>query len=111
GEPGERQSHQAVEDGEAESLDEPELRIGEMQVQLDRLDRCGDALPVGEVERVHENEQREHPRRVAPGVAACLDWAHAGTSEALGRRQGLSGRRRTAPDANAARVSARAPIM
>src|SRR6185437_14273118 len=51
-----------------------------MQVQLDRLDRYGDPLPISEVERVHEHEQREHPRHVALRVADCLGRAHTETS-------------------------------
>ena len=66
-EPRERDPDGRVEHREREPIQEPELSVGKREIALDRLGQDREDLPVHEVEREHDEEDRE--RQAAPGDA------------------------------------------
>jgi hypothetical protein len=69
GQPADRDRDEAIEEGEIEPADQPELAIGDLQRILDRLGENAEQLPVEEVEYIDEGERDEHdPAAVAGGL-------------------------------------------
>ena len=66
-EPCERDPEGRVEHREREPVQEPDLGVGKCKIALDRLGQDREDLPVHEVEREHDEEDRE--RQAAPGDA------------------------------------------
>ncbi len=60
GKKGERNAERRIEHCEGEAADCSELRVGKVQVGLDRLGEDPEDLPVQEVENVGDEQERKH---------------------------------------------------
>ena len=64
GEPAHGDRDEAVEEGEIQPADQPELSVGDVERVLDRLGEDRQELPIEEVQHIDEAQDRQH----APGA-------------------------------------------
>ena len=88
GESRQRDAERGEKDREGEPLQEPELCVGDLKVDLDRLPERHDDHPVYEVKRVDEHEEREN--RAPVGALELRDLRHL-TSLHCGRQAFVTG--------------------